>query len=49
MKRRQLVVILVSILVIILILTGILVKMSPKERYGREYSKLENLYTGVPR
>jgi hypothetical protein len=44
MKRRQLVVILVSILVIILILTVILVKISPKERYERKYSEFKDLY-----
>ena len=44
MKRRQLVVILVSILVIILILTVILVKISPKERCERKYSEFNDLY-----
>ena len=45
MQGRKLVVILVSILVIIFILTGILVKITPKERCERKYSEFEDLYT----
>lgn len=45
MNTKQLIVILIGALIVGMVLAGIWLKISPKERYEREYSKFKDLYT----